>query len=220
MFTRYIYCIRHGETIANKNHERQGEAGGLTQDGRYQAFIFGQNINKYKIDKIICSPFQRAIETLEEIKKTLNIKQENIIYTPLIGERRNPTSIIGKKYEDKETSEAIDFMDKTIHQENEKYEDEENYLELKIRAERAIDFIEKNSSRKTLIITHGIFLKMLISVIHYKDVLDIKKYINFSMLNTYDNTALTILKYHPWKIFSKEKWEIVVYNDTSLLIKK
>lgn len=217
MFTRYIYIIRHGETVSNKNHLRQGEEGGLTQDGKYQAFTLGMNISKYKINKILCSPYQRAIETLDEIQKNLNVPNEKVIYTPLLAERRNPTSIVGKKYEDPETIKAIDFMDKTIHEENARYEDEENYLDLKIRAEKAIDFIETKSSSKTLVITHGIFLKMIICTIYYNKDFDIKKYIEFSFFNAYSNTALTILKYSPWKIFSKNKWEIMVYNDTSLL---
>lgn len=217
IFTKTIYCIRHGETIANKNHERQGEGGGLTEDGKYQAFIFGENIERFKIKKIICSPFQRAIETLNEIQKTLHIPEDKIIYTPLIGERRNPSKIISKKYEDPIVIEAIDFMDKTLHEEDARWEDEENFVDLKLRAEKAIKFIEKTSEDKTLIVSHGIFLKMMICSIYYRHNLDIKHYINFNFLNSYDNTALTILKYHPWKIFSKNKWDIVVFNDTTLL---
>lgn len=220
MFTKYIYITRHGETIANKNHERQGEGGGLTQDGKYQAFTFGQNILKYNIEKILCSPYQRAIETLEEIQKTLRINENNIIYTPLLAERRNPTSIIGKKYEESKSEEAINFIDKTIHEEDARYEDEENYLDLKNRAIKAIKFLEKNSKANTLVITHGIFLKMLICILHYKKEMDIKKYIEFTLFNSYSNTALTILKYSPWKIFSKNKWEIIVYNDTSFIKNK
>ena len=213
MLTRNIYIIRHGETMLNAAMIRQGEAGGLSVNGIAQAKKVGERLLSFNIKKIFCSPFQRAIETCDEVNKSLNIK--NIEYVPLLGERKNPTKIIGHKYFDPITTEAINFMDKSFHSEDARWDDEENFAELKDRALRLKDFLAKNSSDRTLCITHGIFLKMFLCVLIYGKELSVEKYVKLSIFNPASNAGLTVLEYNPLNFFSNP-WSIVAYNDTPI----
>ncbi len=212
MLTRKIYFIRHGETILNAKKIRQGEDGGLSEKGHLQAFQTGQRLSYFNIKNIFCSPFQRAIETSEEVLKSLNVSIE---YTPLLSERKNPSKIIGLQYEDPITFEAINFMDKSFHSADARWDDEENFQDLKDRALKLKTFLEKNSKSSTLCITHGIFLKMFLCVLLYGDKLDVSTYIKMSTLNPADNAGITVLEYSPLNFFS-EPWEIIAYNDSPI----
>lgn len=213
MLSKKIYFIRHGETILNAKKIRQGENGGLSEKGKSQAYSAGERLSAYNISKIFCSPFQRAIETSIEVTKNVNAPIE---YTPLLGERRNPSKIIGKSYDDHITKEAIAFMDKSFHLEDARWEDEENFLDLKNRALKLRDFLQKNIASSNLCITHGIFLKMFLCVLIHGEELSVETYIKMSLFNPADNAGITVVEYHPLNFFSNP-WEIVAYNDSPLM---
>ncbi len=213
MLSKKIYFIRHGETILNAKKIRQGEAGGLSEKGVLQARAAGARLLPYNIKQIFCSPFQRTIETSIEIMKSIEAPIE---YTPLLGERRNPTKIIGLAYDDRITKEAIAFMDKSFHTPDARWEDEENFQDLKTRALKLRDFLQKNITTSNLCITHGIFLKMFLCVLIHGDELSVETYIKMSLFNPADNAGITIVEYHTLNFFSNP-WEIVAYNDTPLM---
>ncbi len=215
MFTRTIYFVRHGETILNAEKKRQGEAGGLSLLGHSQAFALGERLSHFNIKRIFCSPFQRAMETADEILKTCAAPIE---YSPLLGERKNPTRIIGLSYEDPVTIEAINFMDKSYHAAEARWDDEENFQDLKDRALKLKEFLIKNSTDGTLCVSHGIFLKMFLCTLLYDKDLNVEKYIKMSMFNPADNAGITIIKYSPLNFFSNP-WEIVAYNDNTVDMK-
>jgi broad specificity phosphatase PhoE len=215
MFTRTIYFVRHGETILNAERVRQGEAGGLSENGHAQAFALGERLSKFNIKNIFCSPFQRAMETADEILKSCPV---NIEYSPLLGERKNPTRIVGLSYDDPITEEAIGFMDKSYHTPEARWEDEENFEDLRDRAIKLKEFLIKNSSDKTLCVSHGIFIKMFLCTLLYDKDLSVEKYIKMSMFNPADNAGITIIKYSPLNFFGNP-WEIIAYNDSVIDMK-
>ena len=209
MLKKTIYLVRHGETILNAAHIRQGEAGGLSPKGKEQAFATGKRLANFKIEKIFCSTFQRAMETGDEILKSVPAPIE---YTPLLGERRNPSSIIGKSYNETITVNAINFMDRSYHDPNAHIEDEENFNELRDRALRLRDFLAKNAKTHTLCITHGIFLKMFLCVLIYGEKLTVEDYIKLTLFNPADNAGITVVEYDRIAFFSNP-WKIIAYND-------
>ncbi len=209
MLTKTIYIVRHGETILNEAHIRQGEDGKLSPNGKSQAFATGQRLVPFGIKKIFTSPFPRALETSEEIVKSCPVPVE---YVPLFAERKNPSTIIGRSYEDPITVDAINFMDKTYHAPEARWGDEENFDDLKKRAIRARDFLQKNADDRSLVITHGIFLKMFLCVLIYGDKLQIENYIRLTLFNPAGNAGITVIEYNPIKFFSNP-WEIIAYND-------
>jgi broad specificity phosphatase PhoE len=215
MFKKRIYLVRHGETILNAAKIRQGEDGGLSELGKLQSIGIGERLKNFDINMIFCSPFQRAIETAEEISKVL--KDLPIEYVPMLGERKNPTKIIGLGYDDPTTTEAINFMDKSFHTADARWDDEENFNDLKERALKLKVFLEKNSTRSTLCVSHGIFLKMFLSILIRGKDLSVEEYIKLSLFNPADNAGITVIEYTPLKFFSNP-WEIVAYNDSPVSI--
>lgn len=214
MTSRKLYFIRHGETVLNAEKIKQGETGGLSEEGKSQALAVGQRLKNYNIKKIFCSPFQRTVETSIEIMKSISAPIE---YVPLLGERRNPTKIIGKYYDDPITKDAIAFMDKSFHTPDARWDDEENFQDLKDRAIKLQKFLCKNMADSNLCITHGIFLKMFLCVLIHGEKLTVETYIKMSLFNPADNAGITVVVYHPLKYFSNP-WEIVAYNDSPLAI--
>lgn len=75
-----IYLVRHGESEANIQNRFSGITDvELTNKGKNQAAVAGDNLIPYKIDHIYSSPLKRAIETAKIICKINNIDEYKII---------------------------------------------------------------------------------------------------------------------------------------------
>jgi probable phosphoglycerate mutase len=209
---KYIYLVRHGETVLNEEHIRQGSEGGLSDNGKKQVDRLGKRLSKFNIKKIFSSDFQRGRETAQIINHYLNVE---IVYTHLLTERKNPSSIVGKKFEDQEVVEKINMIDKSYHKANFRVEDEENFEDLKNRAIELRKYLERNAASRTLCITHGIFLKMFLCIIKYGDDLKVEEYIKNSVFNPANNAGITVVSLDkPLFSFSKPSWKIILYNET------
>lgn len=242
MFIKYFYLVRHGETILNKERRRQGEKGGLSPNGVSEVEELSKRLLNMKIDKMFVSPFERTRETADIINKHLELSDKKIVITDLLGERRNPSKIIGLHYDDRVAKNFIDIMDKSIHDPSLRIYDEENFQDLKDRAISAQKFLIKHGAKHNLCVTHGIFLKMFLSTLLYGKNLTVKDYIHMGLYNPADNAGVTLVKYNPLKklfgplkkmideILEDEKtdeeksnlekgvdkyspWEILAYND-------
>lgn len=240
MFTKYFYLVRHGETIFNNQKRRQDAKGGLSEKGIKEVEDLGNRLTKMHIEKMFVSPYERTIETAEIVNKYLKLKENRIVFTDLIAERKNPTNIIGLHYDDPIAKSFIDRMDKSIHNPNLRIADEENFQDLKERAIKAQKFLITKGKKYNLCVTHGIFLKMFLSTLLYGKDLRVKDYIQMNLYNPSDNAGVTFIKYSPLKnffmplrkffdkIFDDEldseddensrpdkysAWEILAYND-------
>ena len=211
---RHIFLLRHGETILNSDHIRQGDKGALSESGKEQALKAANRLKPFNIKKIYVSPFERTIETANILLSVINKPYE---ICDLLAERRNPTEIIGRKYEDPLTVQVINYIDKSFHDPDARYSDEENFNDLKYRSIKLKDFLIDNAVNNTLCVSHGIFLKMFMSVLLVGDKLTVSDYIKLSVYNTADNAAISIISYNPIKnLLGKNPWTILAYNDTSL----
>lgn len=199
MFIKYYYLVRHGETIMNKEHKRQGEEGALSPNGIAEVEEVAKRIAGMRIDKMFVSPFERTRETAGIINSHIKLSEDKIIITPLLGERKNPTSIVGKTYDDPEAKSFVDMMDKSIHEPDLRISDEENFQDLKNRAIAAQKYLIENGVKRNLCVTHGIFLKMFLSTLLYGETLTVRQYAEMGLYNSADNAALTLIKYDPKK---------------------
>ncbi len=210
---KYFFFVRHGETILNAKHIRQGEDGGLSPKGINQAEETGKNLVGFKIKTILSSPFERTKETALILNKYIKVP---IKYNKLFAERRNPSEIIGKEYTDPITKEIIDHIDLGFHEDNYRYSDEENFSDLKSRANKCLSFLSKQSKNRICVVTHGIFLKMLVSYMLYREKLNANDYIKISFFYQADNSGITIAKYYPLRRFNNTHgFEILFYNLTT-----
>jgi len=211
MATKIIYFVRHGETENNALNIRQGAEGSLTEKGRAQALATAKRFPKHKgrPQIIIASPYERTIETAEIISKELNLK---VKYSDLLVERRNPTEVIGHFGGEREVKQIMDRMDNSYHADDLRFSDEENFTDLKKRAKKLLSYIKWRSQSRIIMVTHKIFLKMVMSYILYGESLTASQYNNLSYFNPIDNAGMAICTYTShW--FKKNEWKIIVWND-------
>ncbi len=211
MATKLIYFVRHGETVLNAEHIRQGAEGHLTEKGKAQALATAKRFPKEKgrPQIIISSPFERTKETAEIIGKELGLK---IKYSDLLKERKNPSEVIGHWGGELGVKQIIDRIDNSYHADDLRISDEENFTDLKERAKKLLAFISHRWEKRIIMVTHGIFLKMVISYMLYGDQLTASEYNNLSYFNPIDNASMAICSYtHRW--FKKDEWKLLVWND-------
>lgn len=208
-----IYFVRHGETILNAAHIRQDNVGGLSDLGREQVQATAVRLSKMHITHLYVSPYERTIETAEIINKYLRVP---VTYTKLLVERRNPSQIVGKKYDDLEVEKIINQIDLTGHGASFRFSDEENFEDLEKRAEILLRYLALRPHKAIACITHGIFLKMVLAYITHGKELTPLTLATLTYLTKVDNAGITLVTYSPWKTFlGKKAWDIVVFNDVS-----
>jgi broad specificity phosphatase PhoE len=214
MRVKLIYFVRHGETEANVKGIRQGREGSLTQHGLDQALDAAKRFpqKKGKPEIIISSPYTRTKETAEVISKVLGLPIE---YSPLLAERKNPTEIIGHSGKEESVQKIVDRIDKSFHRDDLRVSDEENFEDLKNRAGQLLHFIAGRKEKKIIMVTHGIFLKMVAACITLGRDLTASEYNTLSYFNTIDNAGICIVSYtthwFPW--FNQPEWRLLVWND-------
>ena len=82
------------------------------------------------------------------------------------------------------------------------------------RAKKCLQYLSKRGVRETVIVTHHVFLKMLIAYLLYRENLHAKDFVRLSFFNYSNNASITIVEYHPWKKWSSTHgWEVVSYNE-------
>ena len=210
MRPRRFYFVRHGETILNEQHVRQGENGGLSENGKREAEKVGAELKRFSIERIITSAYPRAKETAEIINKHLKVQ---IIYSRLLMERRNPKEIIGRSTRDPEVIRIVDQMDNAYHEDGYRFSDEENFTDLKKRARKCLNLLAPQGTNETVVVTHHVFLKMLVAYMLYRERLHAADFVKLSFFNVSDNAGITVCEFHPWKFFSPTLgWEVVSYN--------
>lgn len=206
-----IYFVRHGETILNKAHIRQDSIGELNEEGKKQAQETGVRLSKMHIQHMYVSPYERTIETAGIIN---NFVHTPFTYTPLLAERRNPSEIIGKKYDDLAVEKIVNQIDLSNHDAGYRYSNEENFTDLQNRAKKLLKYLASRPYTTVLCVTHGIFLKMVLAHISYGEKLTPLILATLTYLTTVDNAGITLVTYNPWKaLVGKKTWDIVVFND-------
>ncbi|MBU3668515.1 MAG: histidine phosphatase family protein [Candidatus Taylorbacteria bacterium] len=194
MAKKTFYLIRHGESLLNAAHIRQGPDGSLSPKGIEQANWTGKRLTPVKFDAFLVSPFQRTKETAAEIAKYVKSKKP-IEYVDLLVERRNPSEIVNQSADDPKVKYIVDLIDRSYHDDNYRYSDEENFTDLKERARRLLVYLAHRPEKTVLVVTHSIFLKMIASYILYRENLTAKKYNLLSYTNASNNASITVIEY-------------------------
>jgi broad specificity phosphatase PhoE len=209
--SRRFYFVRHGETLLNAEHIRQGRDGALSPKGREQAEKVGAHLSRFPITRIIASTYPRALETADIIAKHIKAP---IIPSELFIERRNPSEIIGKPTQDLDVVSIVDRIDLSFHEDDFRFSDEENFDDLKTRARRSLALLSRQSTGDTVIVTHHAFLKMCLAYLLYRDDLHAKDFVKLAFFNDSDNGCISICQFNPWQMFSKTRgWSIIAYNE-------
>ncbi len=207
-----FYFVRHGQTILNAQNIRQGADGSLSDKGFEQANITGRRLEKTKFDIILASPYERAKETAETIAQYV---KKPIVYLDLLVERRNPKEIVGRSATDLDVRKIVDTIDKSFHDNNFRFSDEENFSDLKTRAREALKVLSKRREKRILVVTHSIFLKILVAYIVKGEELSASDYNTLSFLNTSGNASITVCEYRKGIFVPRREkgWKLIAWDD-------
>lgn len=211
MRTRRFYFVRHGETILNAKHIRQGSDGGLSEAGRSQAAQVGMYLQHRSVDLIVSSTYPRALETSKIIQTYLHVP---VTSSPLLIERRNPSEIIGQSTHSPEVIRIVDQMDLAYHEDDYRFSDEENFVDLKSRARKCLTLLARQGAPETVVVTHHVILKMLLAYMLYREHLNAADFAKLSFFNVSDNAGVSICEFNPWRILSPTRgWRVISYNE-------
>jgi len=204
-----IYLVRHGESEGNVGPLRQGSLTLLSEVGEKQAESVTKRFENISIDKIISSPQTRARHTAEAINRVLN---NPIEFSDLLIERKRPSSLIGKSKKDPTVLGIDKQINNHFHEIEWRHSDEENFQDLKNRAIRLFEHIETLEEQNILLVTHGVFMRMIASYIILGKKLTSHQYWDFFVVLEVSNTGITILEQSQFEQ-EEPRWHIITWND-------
>lgn len=202
-----IYFVRHGESEGNVGPLRQSSNTPLTEKGRRQAIFIAERAKKLPVEAIIASPMKRAEETAQIIVEKVGL---NLEYSNLFVERRRPSVSLGKPKDDPEML----ALEKTIRDNFHsapyaRHSDEENFEDLRDRAEKALQFLVSRPEQNILVVTHGFFLRIMLAFVTLGASLTGEECGKFIRTFETENTGLTVFEYDK----ERNRWVVLAWND-------
>ncbi len=139
-----IYLIRHCEA------EGQPPEAALTERGEFQAQVLAEFLSDVRIDRILSSPFKRAVDTIHPLATKLAIEVE---VEDRLSERVLSTVNLPDWFEKlKLTFDELDL----------KFEGGESSQEAMNRIADVVEEVFSGDAQNTIIVSHGNLLSLLI----------------------------------------------------------
>ena len=143
-----LYLVRHGQ---KEGWDRESP---LAELGIEQVKRLGQSLKNKKIDKIYCSTWLRAKQTMEYLKPDL--KGINLEYTKRIREHDHGDILSREELEKRIKATGLTEYEYAPS-------NGESFFDLERRAQDFLDYLKKNHPKENiLLISHGRFLGLLI----------------------------------------------------------
>lgn len=210
-----LYLIRHGKTDNYLDNKRQSPSTPLGELGKKQAQALADKMHLSKIDYIYSSDWPRAKETAEYISKSLG--QEVKIHQLVHEIDKNPDldevaddSEINKRYLKEVIENKYNF--------DWKFDGKgESLNEVIERAQKVLEFLEKKHANDTVaIVSHGIFLAVMTSLILLGLDYEKKSFKNLCWSLKIHNTGVSTFKFDP----ETKYWSMICFNDHGHLEKE
>lgn len=182
-----IYIVRHCAA------QGQPPESPLTEQGLTQAKQLGEFFIHAKIDRIISSPFLRAIQTVEPVSKstTSHIEIDN-----RLAERILSTTDLPDWYE--KLSATFDNMELT-------FEGGESSQEAMNRIVNVVEEVLESGAKETVIVSHGNIISLLLK--HYNPDF------NFECWKNLSNPDVFLLTYEESEVRLNRIWNEREYNN-------
>ncbi|MFT4413659.1 histidine phosphatase family protein [Fredinandcohnia humi] len=140
-----LYVVRHCEAMG------QPPEATLTDRGFEQAQALSQFFNGIQVDRIISSPYKRAIQSIEPLAKRVSLEIE---LDSRLGERVLSTE---------ELTDWLEKLKATFDDFSLKLHGGESSEEARKRIIELVEKIENSSSENTIIVTHGNIMSLLLN---------------------------------------------------------
>jgi probable phosphoglycerate mutase len=180
----------------------------LSEEGISQATRVAKRFVQIPVDVVVASPMKRALQTAQEIAKETG---KELIECEFFHEILRPTVIRGKHFDDPDVLKIRKHLDTHFGSLDNRHSDEENFVDLKKRAQSAIHFLEERPEQNIVAVTHGHFLKMIMFVMMEQEKAHPAHFENFSNFLHPTNTGVSIC------VQEENKWRLFSWNDHSHL---
>ncbi|XQY93072.1 histidine phosphatase family protein [Metabacillus sp. HB246100] len=160
-----VYIVRHCEATG------QAAEADLTEQGFKQAEELGEFFSNIKVDRIISSPFLRAIHSIENVSEMKNLQIE-------VDDRLRERVL--------STKNLLDWyskLKKTYDDVNLRFEGGESSQEAMDRIVSLFDEVRKEDSKHIIIVTHGNVMSLLLK--HVKETFSFKDWEKLSNPDVY-----------------------------------
>lgn len=210
-YPRFVYFVRHGESEGNVGVHVQRPDEPLTPRGREQASFVGRRLyDRVGVEHIIASTMTRAQETAQIIAREMKWEKE-IEYSSLLVEKIQPSTLLGTE---RNNAPYLEFQREALARWDDPswhHSDEENFFDLKARSENALAYIASLPYQHIAVVTHGLFLRMMVGSIVLKDSLSPE--ISHGLITGMrtQNTGITVAEYNPGN--THKGWVILTFND-------
>jgi broad specificity phosphatase PhoE len=205
-----VYFVRHGESDFNAGGVIKDESEvELTELGHTQAEFVGKRVSKLEPEIIISSTLLRACQTAQYIADATGKEIET---SDVFVERRYPSGNVGLTNKHPEVK-VIERLMITHFGEGIKHSDEELFQELKERAIKAFELLEIRQEQTIVVVTHGIFLRVLLSVAIFGKEVTVEQMGKIINAFKTKNTGITFLEYNPDELDSLGAWSVRAWND-------
>jgi 2,3-bisphosphoglycerate-dependent phosphoglycerate mutase len=207
-----VYLVRHAESLGNVGPIRQGPDTPLSEKGVKQAKLLAERFKHIHVDKVLVSPFLRTKQTAEAIAEVLQKEHE---FNDSLIERLRPSKVIGVDKNHPDSLEVDRVLAENFHDPEFRYSDEETFADLKRRALSVLDQLSKSDAEHILVVTHGVFLRMLAACVVLGEDLNSYEYKKFHSGLAVANTGITVFK--QVMRHGEEIWCIESWNDSAHL---
>lgn len=190
--SKLLYCVRHGETVANSGAKVQDANDPLTDKGKAQAEKVAERLAHIELDALLVSDFLRAKQTAEAVSAKTGLLPE---YTPLLREVSWQEKFHGR---DRNHPEILDIY-KTGFPVTEAEANAiwtESIDEIGNRARTFFEQALARDEQNICVVTHGLFLQFMLAHVLLGTVTS-AEWKFFSGKARTANTGLTVFEYAP-----------------------
>ena len=164
--------------------------------------------SKLPVELMISSTQMRAKETAQIIADKINMP---VNFSDLFVERRRPKEMRGLKPGDPDWDRLQKIVKSNFGNPDFHVSDEENFSDLKNRAKKAFQLLENKKEESILVVSHGYFLKIMVTLILLGDEMTAEQYLKIGSRMEMENTGLTVLS-HDFDDLNKG-WKLWIWND-------
>ena len=207
---KIVYLLRHGESEGNKENIFQPPDSPLSLKGVKQAEFLAQRLKNLEFEVLLTSNLKRALQTAEVIKRMIGRDYEVV---ELFQEVKKPSCLFGKKIDDEGVSKVLKEWERTLYSSGLKFQDGESFDELNERAKKALEYLLSRKERRIAIVTHGLFLRVIILKAIFKESFSGEVLKRFWLSTRVDNTGITVLEYYKESLYGKNSWVLRIFND-------
>ena len=204
-----VYFVRHGSTEAIEMDAFQLFETPLSARGLEQAKFVAKRFKNIPVERIISSTMVRALETAHEIG---TITGCTVTESSFFQEILRPSAIQGRRKDDPEVGAIYDAVIANFANPEKRHSDEENFFDIKTRAQEALQFLEAQPERAMVVVTHGVFLRMLIATMLHGEAVSPEASARLDSFLHTDSTGITEC------ILTEERgWRLWTWNDSAHL---